>query len=101
MMIKDYIPGTYWLSKDREGNLYLSDVKPHKYRGEIRFGKAYFLLHLQNPDGTTFECCQTKKSGTYMESKDFEGLKFPKNLTYETSPIEIEIGKTGRVYTYE
>lgn len=101
MMIKDYIPGTYWLSKDREGNLYLSDVKPSKYRGNIRFGKAYFLLHLQNPDGSVHEHYQAKNDDTHMDSKDFEGLKFPKSLTYETSPIEIEIGKTGRVYTYE
>ena len=35
-----------------------------------------------------------------IDKSDFQGLVFPK-ISYEESPMKIEIGKSGKVYTYE
>ena len=42
----------------------------------------------------------TKEGDKKVKPEYFKGLNFPE-VTNETSPIEIEIGKSGRVYTYD
>lgn len=96
--MKEILAGTYWLVATKNGNRAI--CKGNKPKDTVRFGWV-----LENPEMRWI----TLDSNSHIRAKykdktiyrsDFQGLVFPK-ISYEESPMEIEIGKSGRVYTYE
>lgn len=100
--MEDRIIGTWWLVALENGNRYLAkaskvtiveDFKGFKHSpGQM---KGWVGL-----DDDTQGALITKEGDKKVKPEYFKGLNFPE-VTYETSPIEIEIGKSGRVYTYD
>ena len=96
----DRIIGTWWLVALKNGNRYLTkankvtsiniglDHSPEQMRGWVGLDDGL--------QGLLF----TKEGTKQVKSEYFKGLNFPE-VTNETSPIEIEIGKSGRIYTYD
>lgn len=98
--MKDYIIGTWWLIKTREGKRYLARASKVenttcgvKHSGDKMKGWVGLDDNLRGR-------LITKEGDVVVARKDFEGINFPE-MTDEYSPVEIEIGKSGRVYTYE
>lgn len=100
--MKSEICGTYWLCRNN-GELWLTQGdRPTKVGGGFRYnhtrGTELGWLYLYNKDGNEVEDW-SMKDGKKIYSADYYHLKFPK--VPEGECIEIEIGKSGRVYTYD
>lgn len=101
--MNEKICGTYWLVATADGSkLVTQGVKPQ------RIGDCWMIHPNNTPwllvDGNSqvwkrFQYSRTQK-GEPITSAFFVGLDFPE-LKCTDEPIEIEIGKSGRVYTYE
>lgn len=99
--MKDIIPGTYWLVADQDGNRSICQgEKPKCLLGGwvCSTKRDSNLMKWISLDCDVHD--KAKKGEKIVTREDFKGLNFPK-VSNENSPIEIEIGKTGRVYTYE
>lgn len=101
--MKNEICGTYWLCRNVDGSLWLTQGdKPTKVDGGFRYNHTKDTelgwLGLYNKDMTKAEDWSIK-DGMKIRSSDYHHLKFPK--VSEGECIEIEIGKSGRVYTYD
>ena len=98
--MKDYITGTWWLVANSSGKRYITKAKE-----VVSVGGGF----MHSPDqmwgwaGLDNDVCGillTNKGNVKIKPEYFKDLNFPE-VTKETSPIEIEIGKSGRVYTYD
>lgn len=110
------INGAWWLIKNAQNEVFINKgIKPIKNsEGGFRLDhsnldkdKLYSgFIHLINSDGS-----QASTNSDYIYDHKFKDLKvisskFFKNIeipdvTYEQSPLEIEITKSGHVYTYD
>lgn len=98
--MEDRIIGTWWLVAVENGKRYLTKASKVT-RTAIGFkhspGQMKGWVGLDDGlQGTLI----TKEGDKKVKPEYFKGLNFPE-VTYETSPIEIEIGKSGRIYTYD
>lgn len=95
--MKDSIAGTYWLVANEDGSRAIcKGTKP------IGIGSGW-LIESSEMEWITLDKdihVRAKYRDKIINKSDFQGLVFP-NISYEESPMEIEIGKSGRVYTYE
>ena len=98
--MEDLIIGTWWLVALKNGKRYLTKARKvtSTSRGFIHSpGQMKGWVGLDdNVQGTLI----TKEGDKKVKPEYFKNLNFPE-VTNETSPIEIEIGKSGRVYTYD
>ena len=99
--MKDNIAGTYWLVANTDGyRLICQGSKP----GKIPRNTGWILGN--SPMGwlAIDEDCPyhkaTRRYGQLLTREDFQDLNFPE-ITFSDGPVEIEIGKSGRVYTYD
>lgn len=100
--MEDRIIGTWWLVALKNGNRYLTKASKVTIVGDQGGfkhppGQMNGWVGL---DDDTQGVLITKEGNKRIKPEYFKGLNFPK-VTYETSPIEIEIGKSGRAYTYD
>ena len=96
--MKDSIAGTYWLVANGDGSRAI--CKGKKPKG---IGKSAWVIESPEMGWITLDKdvhVRAKYRNKIIDKSDFQGLVFPK-ISYEESPMEIEIGKSGRVYTYE
>lgn len=96
--MKEILAGTYWLVANKDGSRTIcKGKKPRKMGifGWLIDGPEMGWISLDD-DIHTIAKCKDK----IVVKNDFQDLVFPK-ISYEESPMEIEIGKSGRVYTYE
>ena len=98
--MEDLIIGTWWLVATSSGKRYITKAKK-----VISVNGAF--LHSTDQmrgwvglDDDLQGTLITKEGDKKVKPEYFKGLNFPE-VTKETSPIEIEIGKSGRVYTYD
>ena len=101
--MKNDICGTYWLCRNDSGNIWLTQGnRPTKTTGGFQYNHTKDTelgwLQLYNKDGDEEEDW-SYKDGNKVKSSDYHHLKFPEVPKGEC--IEIEIGKSGRVYTYD
>lgn len=94
--MEDRIIGTWWLVATTKGNRYIgrADKVIKDKRGFLLTGnKECPWIGLDDNRAGIL-------NGEKVNKDSFKHINFPE-VTYETSPIEIEIGKSGRVYTYD
>ena len=96
--MKEILAGTYWLVANGDGSRAI--CKGKKPKGIGKFGQV-----IERPEMGWITLdndvhVRAKYRDKIINKSDFQGLVFPK-ISYEESPMEIEIGKSGRVYTYE
>lgn len=92
--MKEILAGTYWLVANGDGSRAI--CKGKKPKGIGKFG---WVIERSEMGWITLDN-DVHVRAKYRDKSDFQGLVFPK-ISYEESPMEIEIGKSGRVYTYE
>lgn len=98
--MEDLIIGTWWLVATSSGKRYITKAK------KVISVNGGFLHSTDQMKGWVgldddFQgTLITKEGDKKVKPEYFKGLNFPE-VTKETSPIEIEIGKSGRVYTYD
>lgn len=98
----DRIIGTWWLVALKNGNRYLTKankVTIVEDQGGFKHPPGQ-MTGWVGLDDDTQGVLITKEGNKRIKPEYFKGLNFPE-VTYETSPIEIEIGKSGRIYTYD
>ena len=96
--MKDSIAGTYWLVANGDGSRAICKGKKPKRIEEFGWvldSPEMVWITLDNDIHV-----RAKYRDKIIDKSDFQGLVFPK-ISYEESPIEVEIGKSGKVYTYE
>ena len=98
--MKDYITGTWWLVANSSGKRYITKAKEVVSVGGGFMHSPDQMLGWVGLDDDTQGTLITKEGNKKVKPEYFKGLNFPE-VTNETSPIEIEIGKSGRVYTYD
>lgn len=99
--MEDRIIGTWWLVALKNGNRYLTKAS----KVTRRIGGSFThspdqMMGWVGLDDDVQGTLITKEGDKKVKPEYFKGLNFPE-VTNETSPIEIEIGKSGRVYTYD
>jgi hypothetical protein len=96
--MKEILAGTYWLIANGDGSRAICKGKKPK-----EIGKSAWVIERPEMGWITLDNdihVRAKYRDKIINKSDFQGLVFPK-ISYEKSPMEIEIGKSGRVYTYE
>lgn len=96
--MKEILAGTYWLIANKDGSRAICKGKKPKVIGKFGWvieGPEMGWITLDNDAHV-----RAKYKDKIISKKDFQDLVFPK-ISYNESPMEIEIGKSGRVYTYE
>ena len=96
----DRIIGTWWLIATSSGKRYITKAKEVISVNGGFMHSPDQMLGWVGLDDDTQGTLITKEGHKKVKPEHFKGLDFPE-VTYETSPIEIEIGKSGRVYTYD
>lgn len=96
--MKEILAGTYWMVANVDDSRAICQGGKPKKIGESGWVTV-------NPDMGWITLdnnihVRAKRGDKILSKSDFQDLIFPK-ISYEESPIEIEIGKSGRVYTYE
>lgn len=96
--MKEILAGTYWMVADGNGNRAICQGGKPKKEGELGWST-------ENPDMGWITLdndihVRARRGDKILNKSDFQDLIFPR-ISYEESPVEIEIGKSGRVYTYE
>lgn len=97
------ICGTYWLIATKSGNKFVSQGekpvrsgetwrKHPKNMGWLQVEPTAYPLSIHNLAVTL--------KGDIVTSSDYKDISFP-DISFDDEPMEIEIGKSGRVYTYE
>ena len=99
--MEDRIIGTWWLVALKDGRRYLTKASKviRRAGGSFTHSSDQMSGWVGLDDGLQ-GLLFTKEGTKKVKSEYFKGLNFPE-ITNETSPIEIEIGKSGRVYTYD
>lgn len=97
-MINEKLCGTFWLVKSNGKKYITQGDKPiNTMLGwKRRLGNTPWLCVEGEPDNFNIS---TTKEGNGIESSDYKNISFPDPK--EGEALEIEIGKSGRVYTYE
>ena len=99
--MEDRIIGTWWLVALDNGKRYLTKASKVTRRiGGSFTHSADQMKGWVGLDDDLQGTLITKEGDKKVKPEYFKGLNFPE-VTNETSPIEIEIGKSGRVYTYD
>ena len=98
--MEDQIIGTWWLVALKNGRRYLTKASKVTRVGEGFVHSPGQMKGWVGLDDNTQGLLITKEGNKKVKREYFKGLNFPE-VTNETSPIEIEIGKSGRVYTYD
>lgn len=98
--MEDQIIGTWWLVALKNGRRYLTKASKVTSVGEDFVHSPGQMKGWVGLDDNTHGLLITKEGNKKVKREYFKGLNFPE-VTNETSPIEIEIGKSGRVYTYD
>ena len=96
--MKEILAGTYWLVANGDGSRAICKGKKPK-----RIEKFGWVIDSPEMGWITIDNdvhVRAKYRDKIIDKSDFQGLVFPK-ISYEESPMEIEIGKSGKVYTYE
>lgn len=98
-MIDNKIVGKYWLCRNESGSLWLvqgrKPVSDNDGGYIARYNKdSMHWLELTDDEDYSV------KDGVKVRSTDYAELDFP-SITYEDGPLEIEIGRSGKVYYYE
>lgn len=96
--MKEILAGTYWLVANGDGSRAICKGKKPK-----EIGKSAWLVESPEMGWISLDTDMHRRAkyrDKIINKSDFQDLVFPK-ISYEESPIEIEIGKSGRVYTYE
>ena len=96
--MKEILAGTYWLVANGDGSRSICKGKKPK-----EIVKSASLVESPEMGWISLDTDMHRRAkyrDKIINKSDFQGLVFPK-ISYEESPIEIEIGKSGRVYTYE
>ena len=96
--MKEILAGTYWLVANGDGSRAICKGKKPK-----EIGKSAWLVESPEMGWISLDTDMHRREkyrDKIINKRDFQGLVVPK-ISYEESPIEIEIGKSGRVYTYE
>ena len=98
--MEDIIIGTWWLVALKDGKRYLTKAsKVTRMGGSFGHSPGQMKGWVGLDDGLQGALI-TEEGDKKVKPEYFKGLNFPE-VTNETSPIEIEIGKSGRVYTYD
>lgn len=98
--MEDLIIGTWWLVALKNGKRYLTKAsKVFRMGGSFSHSPGQ-MKGWVGLDDDLQGTLTTKEGDKRVKPEYFTGLNFPE-VTNETSPIEIEIGKSGRVYTYD
>lgn len=95
--MKDSIAGTYWLVANEDGSRAICRGK------EPMKGCFGWIIESPKMGWITLDKdihVRAIYRDKIINKSDFQGLVFP-NISYDESPMEIEIGKSGRVYIYE
>lgn len=98
------ICGTYWLVAVPDGSKFITqgDTPPVR-SGNSWIKTANSMRWLCVEENMTkwplLRISETNK-GDIVRSCDYKDVNFP-DITFNDNPMEIEIGKSGRVYTYE
>ena len=99
--MEDIIIGTWWLVALKDGRRYLTKASKVIRRAGGSFTHSPEQMRgWVGLDDDTWGTLITKEGDKKVKPEYFKDLNFPE-VTNETSPIEIEIGKSGRVYTYD
>ena len=98
--MEDRIIGTWWLVATSSGKRYITKAKEVISVNGGFMHSPDQMLGWVGLDDDTQGTLITKEGHKKVKPEYFKGLNFPE-VTNETSPIEIEIGKSGRVYTYD
>ena len=96
--MKEILAGTYWLVANGDGSRAI--CKGKKPKG---IGKSAWVIERPEMGWITLDKdihVRAKYRDKIINKSDFQGLVFPK-ISYEESPMEVEIEKSGKVYTYE
>ena len=96
--MKEILAGTYWLVANGDGSRAICKGKKPK-----RIEEFGWVIDSPEMGWITIDNdvhVRAKYRDKIIDKSDFQGLVFPK-ISYEESPMEIEIGKSGKVYTYE
>ena len=96
--MKEILAGTYWLVANGDGSRAI--CKGKKPNGIGKFG---WVIDSPEMGWITLDNdihVRAKYKDKIIDKSDFQGLVFP-NISYEESPMEVEIGKSGKVYAYE
>lgn len=96
--MKEILAGTYWLVADKDGSRAICKGKKPKEVGNLAWVVESPEMGWISLDNNIH--IRAKYKDKILSKEDFKDLVFPK-ISYEESPVEIEIGKSGRVYTYE
>ena len=103
-MINEKICGTYWLVAMPDGSKFITQgSKPRKNR--YTWSKHSFrdmpwlFVEGDSSKWGNLRISKTNK-GDIVGSSNYSNINFP-DITFDDDPMEIEIGKSGRVYTYE
>ena len=94
--MKEILAGTYWLVANGDGSRAICKGKKPK-----EIGKSAWVIERPEMGWITLDNdihVRAKYRDKIINKSDFQGLVFPK-ISYEESPMEIEIGRSGRVYT--
>lgn len=99
------ICGTYWLVATTSGAKYITQgSKPKRMPGNFWKidSKNTPWMYVGGGDPLLLRMYYYSNTihGDSVESSDYIGLNFP-DITNSDEPIEIEIGKSGKIYTYE
>lgn len=97
--MKDSIAGSYWMVADRNGDRAICQgEKPKKMECLDGWKAVNPTMGWITLDNDLY--VRARRKDKILSKSDFQDLIFPK-ISFEESPMEIEIGKSGRVYTYE
>ena len=97
--MKEILAGSYWMVADRNGDRAICQgEKPKKMEGLDWWKVENPTMGWITLDNDIH--IRARRKDKILSRSDFQDLIFPK-ISYEESPLEIEIGKSGRVYTYE
>lgn len=100
--MNEKICGTYWLVSFKGRKYITQGDKPayHESIGWVRGNRSMLWLLVDGNPSRLFKRTTSKTlSGETVTTKDYADLDFPD--VPEGEVMEIEIGKSGRVYTYE
>lgn len=101
--MNEKICGTYWLVATSDGSKFITQGEKPKKIGDMWIKKAQNMAWLYiegNLRRRRAHNYSTTLNGTNVTSSDYAGLNFP-DITNSDDAMEIEIGKSGKVYTYE
>lgn len=103
--MNEKICGTYWLVAMPDGSKFITQGKSKPIRSsdswvKTRSSDMHWLF--VEGDDSKWKVLRISRTnaGNIVTTPDYKDVNFP-DITWKDDPMEIEIGKSGRVYTYE